>query len=114
MIVLLIGCHAQIHRINFGGDREAAETQLSSLKEILNKERWGSNGREQERTHTIKSPAGDVVVIIDKVEIARIVDCMADRAITATEYTTARQLALDADFDYRKRLADAGLLFKPV
>lgn len=74
MFVMEIGCHAVIHKILFETAAQAQE-QLDLLKPKMGSDydRIRRNGTE-DITHTIKSPEGDVVVVLSKIETARVID----------------------------------------
>ncbi len=74
MFSLEIGCHATIHRVLFPTIEEA-QAQLDLIQPKIGQHFYGKDG-ELEHSHTIKSPAGDVVVAIDKVEVVRVLDVM--------------------------------------
>jgi hypothetical protein len=74
MFLLEIGCHSVTHKIMFA-DLASAQEQLDLLKPKMGGEydRLCRNGTE-EVTHTIKSPAGDFVAVLSKIETARVLD----------------------------------------
>lgn len=113
MIILDIGFHATTSHVHFGDDRAAAQAELDKLTPLIGRDRWGKNGKEDEPTHTIKAPMGDVVVVLEKVQIARLRDTSCFEAEFEAEKDKEHQRALDQDFAYRQRLAAVGLLHPP-
>lgn len=109
MIELHIGFHAQTHRIAFG-DRAAAQAELDKLLPLLGRDKWGSNGKPEQPTHTIMSPTGDIAVVLDKVEIARLVDTNAHADLYRPEMLAADDDNLERLIKGRKRMQEAGVL----
>jgi hypothetical protein len=112
MIKILVSCHVSTHSVVFGDDRAAAEAELAKLVPLIGRDRWGKNGKEDEPTHTIKCPTGDVTVVLEKVEVARLLDTDADEVIhnSFTDKSYERDLA--RELDYRRRLAAEGFVIK--
>jgi hypothetical protein len=91
MFTLEIGCHATTHRAIFP-TLEEAQAQLDLLQPKIGHRFYGKNA-ETEHSHTIKCPTGDVVVALEKVEVARIVD-LVKFAEMATPF---REIEMDKD-----------------
>ncbi len=108
MIYLLIGCHAQSHKIIFGEDRAGAEAELAKLQERLGQDRWGKNGKEAEPTHTVNCPTGDVVLVVEKVEMARLIDNAKDIELHRPDDDFSFDLQLERTIKYRRALAAEG------
>jgi len=80
---LEIGTYATIHRALFT-DRVEAQSELDKLQAELNKDAYGYNksaADKRENTWTVNSPAGPLVVVLEKIESARIVDMDAHYSI---------------------------------
>lgn len=108
MIALLIGCHAQSHVLAFGNDREGAERELAALQAVMGRDRWGSNGKENNPTHTFKCPTGDVTVVLEKVEVVRLVDKNVEAEILAEAQAKQDERDMSRELRWRGALADAG------
>jgi hypothetical protein len=80
MFILSVACHAQTHNIAFD-DQATADAALAALEARLKEEKWDKN-RAEEPTHRITSALGDVVVVLDKVELARVVDFAKDHELS--------------------------------
>lgn len=111
MIELHIGCHAQTHRIAFA-DREAAQAELDRLIPLLGRDKWGSNGKSEAPTHTIKCPAGDVALVLDKIETARLIDTTANENLYRPDANALDDENIERVIRHRKRLQEAGVLWK--
>lgn len=111
MYTLLVAMHAQTHVIAFN-EKAEAEAELAKLRPLIGQERWGKNG-EASPTHTIAAPDGEVVVVLDKVEMARVVDEAATFA--RADALTDRRDAIEIERKLRIRRAfrDAGFDPKP-
>ena len=107
MIKLLICCHAQTHKCVFN-DRATAEAELAALQPKLGADRWENRDKDQ-KTHTIKCPTGDFVVVLEKVEAARILDPEADMAMHDAWNETIDARLLRRSIQARKALMDAGV-----
>lgn len=70
--ILKISFHASVHNILFPSYEEAKQ-ELDKLNTELNKDRFARN-EKKENTFTIISPAGPMVIVLEKVESARIHD----------------------------------------
>lgn len=79
MFFLQVSMHAQTHQVFFENEVDA-NTELAKLLPKLGQERWGKN-REESPTHTISSPIGDVVVVLEKVEMARVINADLDHEV---------------------------------
>lgn len=108
MIELQIACHAQTHRVPFT-DRATAQAELDKLIPLLGRDRWGSNGKDNEPTHIINTPEGSFVVVLEKVEAARLVDHEVADGIFEAEKLRADARSLDRVIEHRKRLQDSGV-----
>ena len=93
VFTLALGFHATERNVHFS-DRAAAQQALDALKEKMGAKRWGENG-ERVRTYTITAPTGDVVVDLEKIECARLIDSTEHEQITAdfAEQFFQRELA---------------------
>lgn len=93
-IQLHVSTPYMIHRVAFGHDRAAAQEQLEVIRpKILGRLSMRRNGREEE-THTIKSPAGDMIVRLDAVETVRLIDSGEHHRLTEDDY--AREIDFQA------------------
>src|SRR6266851_7948653 len=109
MIKILVSCHMQTHTVPFGSDRSAAEAELARLVPLIGRDRWGKNRKEEEPTHTIRSPVGDMTFVLEKIEAVRLLDSDADWEI----YKAENDRAIAKDMEHRSMLAAEGLLFPP-
>lgn len=110
MFKILISCHAQGHVVAFGDDRVMAEAELAKLVPLVGRDRWGKNGKADEPTHTIKCPTGDVTVVLEKVEVVRLLDTDADNRI----YADANERNIQRDLAVMERFAAAGFVNKQI
>jgi hypothetical protein len=108
MFKILVSCHATTHTILFGDDRALAEAELAKLVPLIGRDRWGKNGKGDEPTHTIKCPAGDVTVVLEKVEVARLLDTDADHGLHELAADREYAYRLGKEIEFRKGLASAG------
>lgn len=108
MLTLMISCHALTHTLAFGDDRAAAQAELDRLIPLLGRDRWGKNGKEEEPTHTIHCPTGDVTVVLEKVEVVRLLDAEADAALYHSHNETNDNKDIARNIKMRRALADAG------
>lgn len=105
MILISISCHVTTHRVAFP-DMDSAKREYDKLVPLVGRDRWGSNGKSEEPTHTIDAPTGPVTVVLEKVELVRLIDEDADEAIFADENAKNQE----KQFAWLKRLKDADLL----
>lgn len=103
MFTLALGFHATERNVFFAS-KEEADAALAALKTKMGGKRYDENG-ERQRTHAIASPTGEVVVDLEKLECARVIDNEAHEALVADveEKAVQKQIALRV----RMKRADA-------
>lgn len=107
MVIMQVGCHAQTHQIWFD-DLATAQAELDKLRAVMGRDRWGSNGKGEEPTHIIKSPAGDVVVVIEKVELAKIHDTDIEATLSEVERDKELGRKIACAIRYERAMTEAG------
>ncbi len=73
---LEVGMHAMLHRALFT-NKDEAQAELDKLQAELNKDAYGYNktaAEKRDNSWTINTPTGPMVVMLDKVEMARVID----------------------------------------
>jgi len=111
MYTLAVAMHAQTHIVRFD-DKAAAEAELAKIKPLIGQERWGKNG-EASPTHTITAPDGDVVVVLDKVELVSLVDEETGFAKLDALNDKRDAVEIERKLRYRRALQAAGFDQKP-
>lgn len=110
MIELHISFHGQTHRVAFGADRAAAQAELDKLVPLLGRDKWGSNGKPEAPTHIVKAPSGDMAVVLEKIESARLIDCAENDNLYRPEWDAHDEEKMDRLIRHRKRLQAEGVL----
>jgi|ERR1017187_2097948 hypothetical protein len=108
MFNLQVSCHAMSHNCVFI-DKASAEVELANLQTALNEGRWSKN-REEKPTHTIKCLLGDVVVVLEKVEVVRLVDSYLEKETLQSLMDETNQENLQKLIKDRVALKNAGVL----
>lgn len=108
MIKMIVGCHAQTHALAYGDDCEMAQKELAELIARLNEDRWSTN-RKDSCTHIIKCPTGDTAVVLEKVEVARLVDTETDAKIHKPDVDRRDDFEIARRIKYWQALRAAGL-----
>jgi len=106
MIKIIISCHATSHLLTYGDDRAMAEAELSKIIPLLGRDRWGKNGKEENPTHTVLCPTGNVTIVLEKVEVARLVDSEVNDKL----HHEQNDRAIERELDWRRKLAAENLL----
>lgn len=103
MIVLTVNTEMMTHTLNYGRDRDMADAELDILRSRM-EEKYSNDSR----THKIDCPVGPVVVDINRVLVARIIDTDVDRELYAAEIEERDTLAIERDLRHRRALQAAG------
>lgn len=103
MIYLEVCFHTSVHKVPFNS-MDHAKAELDRLQPLIGK--WTHNESD---THTVKAPTGDFVVVLSKVEGARILDLQAWENMHAEETEAAYATQIDREIKLRRALNDAGV-----
>lgn len=107
MFMLEIGCHVTLHRIPFE-TKEEAYAQLEALRPHLGKDYLSRNDQEN-KTFTIRSPSGDVVVVCEKVEVARVSETSMFNAMVRETDDASWDVQVQREIRRKLAFREAGL-----
>lgn len=104
MYMLEIGFAMQSRSIPFR-NKEDAEKALAELQPKIGARLYGDNG-ERQRTHTIVAEIGTVVVEVEKVEFAAVLDAAISSDIASVHRTAAEDREIEFLVRKKRALAD--------